>query len=174
MYIEMYRNTGKLLLFDDCDGVFDTQDGVMLLKGALDTKPVRKISWTGGRGLKIPDTGETCPSHFDFNGKVIFISNRSQKSLGSALAAIKSRAYMLEVALSPPDMITYVKSKVPVIMPEVKLIIKQAAFNVLRHVAKENPNVDIDLRTLIKAIGIIQEVDDLDDATRMIEQQCSE
>jgi hypothetical protein len=172
MYIEMYRNNGKLLIFDDCDGVFDDSDGIMLLKGALDSKKVRKISWSGGRGLKIPDTGEVTPSHFEFTGRIIFISNRSRKSLAAKLDAIKSRAYMVEVALSPPDMLEYIKEMTKKILPDVHIGIKKAALNIIREVSKAEPKVDLNLRTLIKAIGILQGVDDIGDAKRMIMQQC--
>jgi len=172
MYIEMYRNNGKLIIFDDCDSVFDNDDGLMLLKGALDSKKVRKISWTGGKALKVPDTGEVIPSHFEFTGKMIFISNRSMKSLGSALDAAKSRAYMIEVALSPPDMVNYVKSMIPKLLPDVKLPIKKAAFGIIKAIADEHEEVNLDLRTMIKAAGILEEVDDIKDAKRMILQQC--
>lgn len=40
-----------LLIFDDCDSVVDTKDGKNMLKGALDTKPIRKISRENARAL---------------------------------------------------------------------------------------------------------------------------
>lgn len=51
----LFTRNGEIILFDDCDSVFDTTDSVNILKAALDSKSVRKIS----RSLK---------THFDTKG----------------------------------------------------------------------------------------------------------
>jgi hypothetical protein len=51
----LFTRNGEIILFDDCDSVFDNQDSINILKAALDSKKIRKIS----RSLK---------THFDTKG----------------------------------------------------------------------------------------------------------
>ena len=170
MYITMYNYNGSLIIFDDCDSVFDDDNGIMLLKGALDTDEPREISWTGGKTLKDPTSGKGVPVTFEFTGRVIFISNKSRKNLSVKLGAIKSRAFMLEVALSPADMLKYIQDLLPAVMPEESMPLKRLAFKVIQTVASNNRTVDLNLRTLQKAIKILKYNEDPTDAKRMIIQ----
>jgi len=45
MYKVMYQFKTKVLVFDDCDAVFSNEDGRNILKTALDTKKIRKVSY---------------------------------------------------------------------------------------------------------------------------------
>lgn len=174
MYIKLFENNGKLTMFDDCDSVFDDENGVNILKGALDSDDVREISWTGAHPIKSPTTGQPIPASFVFTGQAIFVTNRSKKSLGSILAPIKSRTFVIEVALSPEDMVEYIKELLPTMMKEEPMSLKNFAFRIIQSVAKQNPEIDLNLRTMIKAIKIVKYIEDLDDAKRMIAQQCVE
>ena len=103
-----------------------------------------------------------------------FIKFISKKSLGSILAPIKSRTFVIEVALSPEDMVEYIKGLLPTMMKEEPMSLKNFAFRIIQSVAKQNPEIDLNLRTMIKAIKIVKYIEDLDDVTRMIAQQCVE
>jgi hypothetical protein len=170
MYVELYENNGKLIIFDDCDSIFDYKDGVNILKGALDSNDVREISWLAGRALKSPTTGKNIPKQFEFTGRVIFISNLPQAKIDSA---IKSRSFMLEVALSPEDMLQRMKDVLPKVKPEIPLPLKEEALEFIEAASEEVENLELNMRTLVKAIKILKEVDDLDVAERLIMQQCS-
>jgi hypothetical protein len=173
MYIKLFENNGKLTIFDDCDSVFDDDNGVNILKGALDSDEVREISWTGAHPIKSPTTGAVIPSSFEFTGQAMFITNRSKKSLSSVLGPIKSRSFVIEVALAPSDMIEYIKGLLPTMMKGEPTELKEFAFKLIQKVAAKNPTVDMNLRTMQKAVKIVKYVDDLADAKRMIEQQCT-
>lgn len=103
----MHRE-GKLLVFDDCDSVWGDQDSANLLKAALDSYDVRTISWISGRTVNVSkmdneareefnaaldakidadpdDRSIKFPSSFDFNSRIIFISNLEQKDIDSAV-----------------------------------------------------------------------------------------
>ena len=45
MYKKFYQYRTGTLVFDDCDAVFRDENGRNLMKAALDTKSVRKISY---------------------------------------------------------------------------------------------------------------------------------
>lgn len=173
MYQALHRYNGKLLVFSDCDSVFDKEDGVNVLKGALESDPDERIvTWGVGNGIKDTETGEKIPTRFLFTGKVIFLSNRSKKSL-KKVDAVKSRSFTLEVALSPSDMLAYIEEMLPKIEPNKPMALKKTAMNTIKSVAKANSSVKLNMRTLLKAVVILEEIDDLVVAKRMIVQQCS-
>jgi hypothetical protein len=169
MYITLYEENGKLIVFDDCDSVFGNADGVNVLKGALDSYGERDISWLVGRPLK-DSSGKTVPKHFTFTGRVIFISNLPQRKIDDA---IKSRSFVLEVALTPEDMLKKMRKDLPNVHPEIPLPIREDALEFIESVSKKSKNLELNMRTLVKAIKILRNVSDLKVAERLIMQQCS-
>jgi hypothetical protein len=169
MFITLYENNGKIVIFDDCDSVFGNADAVNILKGALDSYGEREISWMVGRPLKTAD-GEAVPKQFVFTGRVIFISNLPQRKIDDA---IKSRSFVLEVALTPEDMLAKMRKDLPNVNPEVPLSVREEALDFVEKVSKQAENLELNMRTLVKAIKILQEIDNLSIAKRLIMQQCS-
>jgi hypothetical protein len=169
MYTSLWENNGKIVLFDDCDSVFGSDDAVNVLKGALDSYGERSISWLAGRPLKTSNN-EKVPNTFVFTGRVIFISNLPQRKIDDA---IKSRSFVIEVALTPEDMIAKMRKELPNVLPETANYLKKTALNFIERTASKTDSLELNMRTLIKAIKIIEEVDDLSVAERLIMQQCS-
>lgn len=169
MYITLYENNGKIIVFDDCDSVFGSPDALNVLKGALDSYGSREISWLVGKPLKASD-GTSVPKTFEFTGRVIFISNLPQKKIDDA---IKSRSFVVEVALTPEDMLKKMKKELANVHPEVPMPIKKEALDLIEYASKEAKNLELNMRTLVKAIKILRDVDDLRVAERLILQQCS-
>ena len=169
MYITLYEHNGEVILFDDCDSIFNSDDAVNILKGALDTDEPRKISWLVGRPLKTSDGG-SAPKQFDFTGKVIFISNLPQKKIDKA---IKSRSFVLEVALTPENMLKKMRKELRHINPDVSYSVKENALELIEEISKTVKNLELNMRTLVKAIKILKDVDDWNVAERLITQQCS-
>jgi hypothetical protein len=168
LFISLYDNNGKLIIFDDCDSIFGPGDAVNILKGALDSYEEREISWLVGKPL-VSD-GKKLPKTFTFTGRVIFISNLPQRKIDDA---IKSRSFMIEVALTPEDMIKKMKKELPMVYPEVPLYLREEAMDTIEDVYKNAKNLELNMRTLVKAIKILREIPDLKVARRLILQQCS-
>ena len=102
LFATLYRFSSPkhVLVFDDCD-VWDDQDALNVLKGALDSGKKRRISWNkDSRMLRQEDV----PSSFDFEGTIIFITNldfadsRSRK-LAKHLEAFKDRCHFLDLTI---------------------------------------------------------------------------
>lgn len=94
-----HREANSVLVLDDIDSVFKKVEGVNILKAAIDTSPVRKISWESTTPLK----GTEIPDSFQFNGSVILISNigfdgHTKSNLSAHLDALKDRSYKIVVA----------------------------------------------------------------------------
>jgi hypothetical protein len=99
-----HREENSVLVLDDIDSVFKKIEGVNLLKAAIDTSPVRKISWESSTPLK----GVGIPSSFEFKGSVILISNigfdgHTRGGLSAHLDALKDRSYKIIVADSSKE-----------------------------------------------------------------------
>jgi hypothetical protein len=65
-----------VVVFDDCDEVFSDETKLNLLKGALDTKDERIISWMKESRSLVDEEGEDIPKSFDFQGRVLFLTNQ--------------------------------------------------------------------------------------------------
>lgn len=96
-----YRDSGDVLVFDDCDDVLQDDTSLNILKAALDSSDVRTINWnTASRHL----TSGDIPTSFDYEGAVIFITNtkfENNKSdkLRPHLEAIESRCHYLDLTI---------------------------------------------------------------------------
>jgi len=91
LYTTLYHNNGKVIVFDDCDSAFRDPIGANILKAALDSKERRIVSW----GAESKD--DEVPSRFEFNGKVIFISNLPIEKFPQA---VLSRAMLADLTLN--------------------------------------------------------------------------
>lgn len=153
MFITLYENSDKLVIFDDCDSVFKDADGVNLLKGALDSYDKRVISWMAAKPLKDAG-GEAMPRSFEFKGRIIFISNLPIAKVDSA---IRSRSFTLDISLTADQMLKRMRELLPVIEPEIKdMKIKRDALSALKSAHGKYEGVELNFRSLIKAMRIRQ------------------
>jgi hypothetical protein len=153
LYITLYENSDKMIIFDDCDSIFKDSDAINLLKGALDSYEKRIISWISAKPLKDSE-GEPLPRYFEFTGRVIFISNLHITRVDDA---IRSRAFTQDITLTVSQMIERMTELLPHIEPKIKdMQIKQDALNALKKAHAQYDGVELNFRSLIKAIRIRQ------------------
>jgi hypothetical protein len=96
-----YSDAKNVLVFDDCD-VWEDQDALNVLKGALDSGKTRRISWNKDSRLL---REEGVPNTFNFNGSIIFITNlnfndRRSKKIQAHLDALQSRCHYLDLTIN--------------------------------------------------------------------------
>lgn len=103
IYKALYEHNGKVIIFDDCDSVFDSDEGINVLKGALDTDAEAKVSWNKERELKLGD--RKVPKTFAFNGSVIFITNIPKEKMQTPkLQPIaESRATQIDMTMTTAE-----------------------------------------------------------------------
>lgn len=152
MFITLYENRDKLVIFDDCDSVFRDQDAVNVLKGALDSYDRRVISWISAKPLKDGD-GDEMPRSFTFTGQVIFISNMDISRIDPA---IRSRAFVTDISLTNDQMIQRMRALLRDIEPKAPLSQKQEALDALIAAYERYSGVELNFRSLIKSIRIRQ------------------
>lgn len=105
LYETLYNNCeeGQVILLDDIDAVFDNEEALNLLKAALDTSVVRRLSWAkASRFLEENDI----PRTFEYRGQIIFITNLDPDKIiakGGRLAphmnALVNRSVFLDLCI---------------------------------------------------------------------------
>jgi hypothetical protein len=138
LYNTLYDNNGKLIVFDDCDSVLDDKVAVNILKSALDSCDKRTISWMSKVGKN-----DGYPQHFDFTGRIIFISNKAKEKIDEA---ILTRSLTVDLTMTPDDKVTRMESILGNILPEYDMDVKQDALGFLKSVKDD---VSLNMRMLI-------------------------
>ena len=161
MFKKMFQFRTKVLVFDDCDAVFRDENGRNILKAALDTKKVRRISYLKKSGLvfdpkdfEMDPEGEfnmiengMVPAYFDFAGRVIFISNLA-KDKADPDGAIRSRSILIDV--NPDD--ATIMERIKVLLPylEPRDMAMKDKLEIYEFMKTAN---DVSMRTFVKAAG---------------------
>ena len=103
LYCKLYKNAdaGNVVVFDDCDSIFNDELSLNILKAALDSKKKRKIHWNTD-SFKLRNEG--VPDSFEFKASAIFITNLKfqdvkSKKLKSHLEALESRCHYMDLTI---------------------------------------------------------------------------
>ena len=150
LFITLYQNSDKVVVLDDCDSVFKDDDAVNILKAALDSYDTRKISYISSKPLK-DEYGEAIPAHFEFTGRIIFISNINQSKLDEA---IRSRSFVSDISMNTMQMFQRMEQLMPTMETKIPLKAKQQALEIMKDLDKKYVGIDINLRSFIKAARI--------------------
>jgi len=170
LYASLFLNRDKLIVFDDTDAIWKDKVAVNLLKAALDSDDERLISWNSGKTYspdyppyEIAEFGgneaeaqiayfaaeQKLPNEFLFNGRIIFLSNLGRNELDSA---VKNRSYVIDINLTPDDVIRRIKSIIPDFKINGKKVSKtdqNEALGALEEMVESNPKY-ISIRTFIQ------------------------
>lgn len=145
LYRTLFENNNSVIVFDDCDAVLKDPVALNLLKGALDSYGKRIISWNADM------RDDDLPRSFNFEGRVIFISNMDQDKIDQA---IRSRSMMIDLSMTLDqkiDRMEYI-AKSPEFLPEYTAQHKMDALELIRSVKDDAK--EISLRTLISVTKV--------------------
>jgi len=140
LYRTLFENNKSVIVFDDCDAILKDPVALNLLKGALDSYGKRIISWNADM------REEDLPRSFNFEGRVIFISNMEE---GKIDQAIRSRSMMIDLTMNTEQKIERMETIAAAeeFMPEYTAEIKADALALIRELKDDAK--EISLRTLI-------------------------
>jgi len=79
LYRTLFENNKGIVVFDDCDAVLKDPVALNVLKSALDSYGKRIISWNADF------RDDDLPRSFNFEGRVIFISNLDEGKIDQAI-----------------------------------------------------------------------------------------
>jgi len=150
LFITLYENSDSVIVLDDCDSVFRDDDAVNILKAALDSYDTRRISYISSKPLK-DSYDQAVPRHFEFTGKIIFISNIAQSRLDEA---VKSRSFVADISMNTTQMFTRIEQLMHKMEPRIPIAAKQEALRCMKELDEEFAGVEINLRSFIKAARV--------------------
>jgi len=103
LYVKLHDYSAKdnVIVFDDCDAIFEEPLALNILKAALDSKKTRTIHWNTD-SFKLRNEG--VPNSFEFKGSAIFITNLDfrdvkSKKIRSHLEALESRCHYMDLTI---------------------------------------------------------------------------
>ena len=103
LYCQLFKfsDSKNVLVFDDCDSVFQDDLALNILKAALDSGKRRRIFWNSDSAML---RREGVPDQFEFKGSVIFITNLKfqnlkSKKLQDHLEALQSRCHFIDLTI---------------------------------------------------------------------------
>lgn len=116
LYCKLFSmsDPGKVVVFDDCDSIFQDDLSLNILKAALDSKKNRWIHWNTD-SFKLRNEG--VPDKFKFEASAIFITNlkfdKVKGKLREHLEALESRCHYMDLTIdSDNDKILRIKQVV--------------------------------------------------------------
>ena len=102
LYCKLFKmaDEGNVIVFDDCDSIFNDELSLNILKAALDSKKTRKIHWNTD-SFKLRNEG--VPDCFTFKASAIFITNlkfdKVKGKLREHLEALESRCHYMDLTI---------------------------------------------------------------------------
>lgn len=144
----MYKHRNKLIIFDDCDSMWDDPGIINVLKGALDTSGQGKVQWAQAINPPKDSDEEAVPAVFRFTGRMMFITNLSKAELVAKGASpiTESRAASTDLSMNLEQTLERIETKIIPKMSlkddkgeklaDLTLEDKQAAFEAFKEVAQ--------------------------------------
>ena len=150
LFLYLYKENNKVILFDDADEFFYNKTSINILKKVLDSSKSRKLGY-GSKPVNIRDGSRvwSIPSNFLFTGKVIIITNMYFKDMDKAIV---SRSLVAEIDLSAKECLKRIERLLPFLIKKVA-IPYWAGIEVLNHLKTlEGFYTKLDLRTLEQSL----------------------
>ena len=164
VYTLLYHHRHDIILFDDSDGALADQDARNIIKAATDTKKKRKLVWNKKSSFIFdPDQEDEeayeddlnmAPKFFDFEGRIIFISNLPLNKLDPD-GALRTRAFVINVDPTDAELFTHMGNILHDIRLEDGLSLSKAEKeHVLSVVKSSKRKGDVSLRKLVRALNL--------------------
>lgn len=143
LYQMLHDHQSQAMVFDDCDSILKDSIAINILKSALDSYTVRKVSWQSSR---MPEGYE---DSFHFNGQIIFISNLTADRIDEA---IKSRTFVIDLQMSRKEICEYLWTLIGKMELNLDIDSKTEVMQELE--SRRDAFEQFNLRTFIKACRI--------------------
>lgn len=133
-----HSDPGNVIMFDDCDGVFENHESLNILKSAVDSKPVRTINWRSSNLDEVT-------SSVDFYGSIIILTNADFNSIH--YKAIRDRMFIYNLQVTDEEKLAKIFS----ISKNIESLDKKVAFDVVCWLYENREHIkQLTLRTFAK------------------------
>ena len=159
LYCKLFNmaDKGKVVVFDDCDSIFQDELSLNILKAALDSKKNRWIHWNTD-SFKLRNEG--VPDKFKFEASAIFITNlkfdKVKGKLREHLEALESRCHYMDLTIdSDKDKILRIKQVVQDGMLDAYDLDDEVKLEIMDFVdVNKNRLRELSLRTVLKVADL--------------------
>ncbi len=159
LYCKLFKmaDKGKVVVFDDCDGIFQDDLSLNILKAALDSKKKRTIHWNTD-SFKLRNEG--VPDQFNFEASAIFITNmkfdKVKGKLREHLSALESRCHYMDLTIdSDKDKMLRIKQVTQDGMLDAYKISEEVKNDIVDFVdINKNRLRELSLRTVLKVADL--------------------
>ena len=149
LYKNLYLNNGRIIVFDDCDSVLTNKTTLGILKGALDDKDRRVVSYDS--------TSEklgSIPNSFEFTGRVLIITNETFDTNDTDLKAVLNRCQHFQLRLTFKEKIDFTKNLiVPLALNGSTLSQRKICFQMVKQASVVSPE-NFSLRSFKKLLPL--------------------
>jgi hypothetical protein len=128
LYKLLHDNRENFIIFDDCDSVFRDAKSVNILKSALDSYDVRRVSWISEK----TDSKDDIDPYFDFEGRIIFISNLYAERIDEA---VRSRSFCVNLRMTDEEVTEHIRNILPALEPNIPMSIKQEVLDYISEIS---------------------------------------
>ena len=186
-----YRHEDDIIICDDADDVLTDETITNLIKAATDSSDERIVSYGTSKPPAIsadmfeqlpPEDQALCgeveirggvihtfPKSFEFEGKMIIITNRNA---GQIDTAVRNRGLICDLAFTVEECLGLIKDIMPAIMPgKLSTDAKYKALKYLQNLADAKSKMEISIRSFTTVAKVYEDVDDEGQAERMIKEQ---
>jgi hypothetical protein len=167
LYRTLFQNRTGIVVLDDSDTIVNTQEGRNLMKAALDTKKVRKLVWSkmaswlfdpadaykmekAEQAIAAGEEPEEYPKYFNFEGRVIMISNLPLDVLDPD-GALGTRGFIIALDPTQEEVIAFMRKIAPDLKVEGELS-QEERMRVVDLIEKQGGNMN--LRKLVRGINL--------------------
>lgn len=159
LYCKLFSmaDKGKVVVFDDCDSIFQDDLSLNILKAALDSKKNRWIHWNTD-SFKLRNEG--VPDKFKFEASAIFITNlkfdKVKGKLREHLEALESRCHYMDLTIdSDKDKVLRIKQVVQDGMLDDRALSDDVKADIMEFVEMNKSRLrELSLRTVLKVADL--------------------
>jgi len=161
LYCKLFKmaDKGKVVVFDDCDSIFQDDLSLNILKAALDSKKNRWIHWNTD-SFKLRNEG--VPDKFKFEASAIFITNmkfdKVKGKLREHLEALESRCHYMDLTIdSDKDKVLRIKQVISDGMLDDRKLSDDVKVDIMDFVEMNMSKVrELSLRTVLKVADLAE------------------
>ena len=161
LYCKLFgmADKGKVVVFDDCDSIFQDELSLNILKAALDSKKNRWIHWNTD-SFKLRNEG--VPDKFKFEASAIFITNlkfdKVKGKLREHLSALESRCHYMDLTIdTDKDKVLRIKQVVQDGMLDERKLSDEVKEDIMDFVdINKNRLRELSLRTVLKVADLAE------------------
>jgi len=161
LYCKLFNmaDKGKVVVFDDCDSIFQDDLSLNILKAALDSKKNRWIHWNTD-SFKLRNEG--VPDKFKFEASAIFITNlkfdKVKGKLREHLSALESRCHYMDLTIdTDKDKVLRIKQVVADGMLDDRKLSEDVKTDIMDFVdINKNRLRELSLRTVLKVADLAE------------------